>query len=184
MILNRGIGNDENGGEPAARQEHINGTLAPAPAPAPTPAAAPDRTTLLELNFTIADLARLRLHVSRRAEDAGLCDPRLSDFVLAVHEVASNAVVHGGGKGYLQLAHVGARLRCVVTDSGPGPDLRAPSHPGSDLGSEPGAGPASLPDCDEAENGRGLWLAEALTDHFDIAACPAGTMVTLVTLLP
>lgn len=164
MILNRGIGNDENGGDPAARQEHINGTLTPAP----------DRTTLLELNFTIADLARLRLHVSRRAEDAGLCDPRLGEFVLAVHEVASNAVVHGGGKGSLQLACTGSGLRCVVTDSGEGT--------GPPPGSVPG--PASLPDCDEAENGRGLWLAQALTDHFDIVDCPAGTTVTLVTLLP
>ena len=119
----------------------------------------------------MADLARLRLQVTRRAEDAGLCEPRLSDFVLAVHEVASNAVVHGGGKGRLHLAHTEEGLRCVIADSGPGLSRAKPCES------------ATLPEGDEAEDGRGLWLAQALTDHFDIAACEAGTTVTLVALL-
>ncbi|GAA3109942.1 ATP-binding protein [Streptomyces rectiviolaceus] len=164
MILNRGIGNDDNGGDPALHREHIDDALAPVPG----------RPTLLELPFTMSDLARLRLQVTRRAEDAGLCEPRLSDFVLAVHEVASNAVVHGGGKGRIHLAHTDAGLRCVIADSGPGLTRPKPCES------------AALPDADdadEAENGRGLWLAQALTDHFDVAVCEAGTMVTLVALL-
>ncbi|GAA1894545.1 hypothetical protein GCM10009837_15680 [Streptomyces durmitorensis] len=161
MILNRGIGNDDNGGDPAPHREHLHSTLAPAPG----------RNTLLELPFTMADLARLRLQVTRRAEDAGLCEPRLSDFVLAVHEVASNAVVHGGGKGRIHLAHTDEGLRCVITDSGLGPTRPKPCES------------ATLPEADEAENGRGLWLAQALTDHFDVTACAAGTRVTLVALL-
>lgn len=167
VILNRGIGNDDNG-EPAPhrerlepQREHVSGILA----------AAPRMSTLLELPFTIADLARLRLQVTRRAEDAGLCDPRLSDFVLAVHEVASNTVVHGGGKGRIHLAHTDEGLRCVIADSGPGLPPREP------------CGSAALPEGDDAENGRGLWLAEALTDHFDVTAHEAGTTVTLVALL-
>nr|WP_237330821.1 ATP-binding protein [Streptomyces sp. BA2] len=119
----------------------------------------------------MADLARLRLQVTRRAEDAGLCDPRLSDFVLAVHEVASNAVVHGGGKGRIHLTHTTEGLRCVIADNGTG---RPPAHPCTS---------AALPETDEAENGRGLWLAQALTDHFDVRACESGTTVTLVALL-
>lgn len=162
VILNRGIGNDDNGGDPAPHREHIDHTLAPTPG----------RATLLELPFTMADLARLRLRVTRRSEDAGLCEPRLSDFVLAVHEVASNAVVHGGGKGRLHLARTAVGLRCVIADSGPGlPRVRPCAS-------------ATLPDGEEAENGRGLWLAQALTDHFDLAACEAGTTVTMVALLP
>lgn len=160
VILNRGIGNDDNG-DPPPHREHIDGTLA----------AAPCRSTLLELPFTIADLARLRLQVTRRAEDVGLCDPRLSDFVLAVHEVASNAVVHGGGKGHIHLAHTDEGLRCVIADSGPGLPRQEP------------CGSAALPEGDEAENGRGLWLAQALADHFDIAVHEAGTTVTLVAIL-
>lgn len=161
VILNRGIGNDDNGGDPALHREHTDITLSPTPGRAP----------LLELPFTLADLARLRLQVTRRAEDAGLCDPRLSDFVLAVHEVASNAVVHGGGKGRIQLAYTAEGLRCVIADSGPGLPRAKP------------CGAATLPDGDEAESGRGLWLAQALTDHFDVSVCPAGTKVTLVALL-
>lgn len=161
VILNRGIGNDDNGGDPAPHRDHIDATLA----------STPGRTTLLELPFTMADLARVRLQVTRRAEDAGLCDPRLSDFVLAVHEVASNAVVHGGGKGRIHLAHTAEGLRCVIGDSGPGLSRAEP------------CAAATLPDGDEAENGRGLWLAQALADHFDIAVCAAGTTVTLVALL-
>jgi anti-sigma regulatory factor (Ser/Thr protein kinase) len=164
VILNRGIGNDDNGGDPALQRERINGTLAPTP----------DRSTLLDLPFTMADLARLRFLVTRRAEDAGLCEPRLSDFVLAMHEVASNAVVHGGGKGRILLAHTDEGLRCAITDSGPGIPRPRPceavSLPGDDEG-------------DEAESGRGLWLAQALADHFYVTACETGTKVTLVALL-
>lgn len=164
VILNRGIGNDDNGGDPAPHRGHLDDSLASAPLPA---RGAP----LLELPFTMADLARVRLQVTRRAEDAGLCDPRLSDFVLAVHEVASNAVVHGGGKGRIELACTAEGLRCVIADSGPG------------LPREEPCGSPSLPEGDDAESGRGLWLAQALADHFDIAVREAGTTVTLVALL-
>ncbi|MGW7081957.1 ATP-binding protein [Streptomyces sp. NPDC054871] len=161
MILNRGIGNDDNGGDPAPHRAPIDAALVPTPGGA----------ALLELPFTMADLARLRLQVTRRAEDAGLCDPRLSDFVLAVHEVASNAVVHGGGKGRIHLTYTAEGLRCVIADNGTGLPLANPCTS------------TTLPETDEAENGRGLWLAQALTDHFDVRACGSGTTVTLVALL-
>ncbi|MGW6055982.1 ATP-binding protein [Streptomyces sp. NPDC055189] len=161
VILNRGIGNDDNGGDPALHREHINDTLA----------LTPGRATLIEHPFTMADLARLRFLVTRRAEDAGLCEPRLSDFVLAVHEVASNAVVHGGGKGRIHLALTDEGLRCSITDSGPGLILPKPCEP------------ATLPEADEAENGRGLWLAQALTDRCEVTVSESGTTVTLVAFL-
>ncbi|MEU6767055.1 ATP-binding protein [Streptomyces sp. NPDC046853] len=161
VILNRGIGNDDNGGDPALHREHVNDTLA-------LPSA---RATLLELPFGMTDLARLRLLVTRRAEDAGLCEPRLSDFVLAVHEVASNAVVHGGGKGRIHLARTDEGLRCSVADSGPGLNCPEPCES------------ATLPEADEAENGRGLWLAHALTDDCEVTVGQSGTTVTLVAFL-
>ncbi|MFC8128104.1 ATP-binding protein [Streptomyces sp. NPDC057302] len=174
MILNRGIGNDDNGGDPAPHRERLDGALGPAPG----------RSTLLELPFTMADLARVRHHVTRRAEDAGLCDPRLSDFVLAVHEVASNAVVHGGGKGRIHLAHTDEGLRCAITDSGPGliQQRRCESATLPEA-TVPEATLPEGPEGDEAEDGRGLWLAQALTDHFHVTVHEAGTTVTLVTLL-
>ena len=161
VVLNRGIGNDDNGGDPALhREKPVNDTLD-----------LPAGRTLFDLPFTMADLARLRFLVTRRSEDAGLSEPRLSDFVLAVHEVASNAVVHGGGKGRIQLTYTGDGLRCVVTDSGPGLTRPKPCES------------ATLPEGDDAEDGRGLWLAQALTDHFEVAVRETGTAVTLVTLL-
>ncbi|WP_327352342.1 ATP-binding protein [Streptomyces sp. NBC_01304] len=126
-------------------------------------------TALLELPFVAADLALLRHLVSRRSEDAGLSDPRLSDFVLAVHEVASNAIVHGGGKGRILLDRADGGLRCSIADQGPG--FTAPTPPGS------------LPAADEAEHGRGLWLARALADRFEVVVDAAGTTVTLVAHL-
>ncbi|TGB11547.1 ATP-binding protein [Streptomyces sp. MZ04] len=134
----------------------------------------------MELPFTIGDLARLRHQVTRRAENAGLCDPRLGDFVLAVHEVASNAIVHGGGKGHIHLDHTDDGLRCVITDNGPGI-----ARPLTDLGITIDTGiDIDTGVDDEAESGRGLWLAEALADRLDIRVGDAGTTVTLVALLP
>ena len=160
-VLQRGSDDDSHG--PSGPPPH------PAPAngtPVPT---VRGRSALLELPFVASDLALLRQLVSRRAEDAGLSDARLGDFVLAVHEVASNAIVHGGGKGRIVLDHGEGGLRCAIADDGPG--LTGPTPPGS------------LPAADEAEHGRGLWLARALADRLDVVVCAAGTTVTLVALL-
>ncbi|MCX4670601.1 ATP-binding protein [Streptomyces sp. NBC_01381] len=166
MILNRGIDSDDYGGDRGPRTNPRD--------------PAQDRPPPLELPFTIGDLARLRHQVTRRAENAGLCDPRLGDFVLAVHEVASNAIVHGGGKGHIHLDHTDDGLRCVITDNGPGlaRPLNGHSHGhGIDIDIDSSVD-------DEAENGRGLWLAEALADRLDITVGDTGTTVTLVALLP
>ncbi|MDG4858701.1 ATP-binding protein [Streptomyces sp. T-3] len=157
-ILRRDSEDDSHGA--SGHLPHLNGS------PASTPRTVPP---LLELPFVAADLALLRHLVSRRSEDAGLSDPRLSDFVLAVHEVASNAIVHGGGKGRILLDHGDGGLRCSIADHGPG--LTAPAPPGA------------LPAADEAEHGRGLWLARALADRLDVVVDAAGTTVTLVALL-
>jgi anti-sigma regulatory factor (Ser/Thr protein kinase) len=39
--------------------------------------------------------------------------------VLAVHELAANAVRHGGGAGRVQLRTADGALHCVVSDAGP-----------------------------------------------------------------
>jgi len=66
--------------------------------------------------------------------------------VLAVNEVASNAVEHGYGVGLLQIWQQPGRLICEVHDSGslrePLPGLRPP-HPNS-------------------PRGRGMWIARQL----------------------
>ena len=51
---------------------------------------------LLDVVFGWADFARLRRQVAAQCADAGLTGTRLDDFVLAVHEIAANAIVHAG----------------------------------------------------------------------------------------
>ena len=50
-----------------------------------------------------ADFARLRRQVAAQCAAAGLTGTRLDDFVLAVHEIAANAIVHAGAGGRLIL---------------------------------------------------------------------------------
>ncbi|MCC3653944.1 ATP-binding protein [Streptomyces sp. S07_1.15] len=121
---------------------------------------------LLELAFGVEDIPGLRLRVGECAAEAGLAEPRRGDFVLAVHEVACNAVEHGGGTGQLVLEHADGALHCRVADDGPGftADLVPAEAPGELTG----------------ESGRGLWLSRQLTDRMDIARGTVGAVVTLV----
>ncbi|WP_030542439.1 ATP-binding protein [Streptomyces albus] len=124
------------------------------------------RAPLLELSFGGEDVPGIRHRVGACAEEAGLPEPRRSDFVLAVHEVACNAVEHGGGKGRLVLELAGGMLHCRVSDEGPGftADIVPAEAPGEPAG----------------ESGRGLWLSRLLTDRLDIAPGVVGVVVTLV----
>ncbi|MBB6343934.1 ATP-binding protein [Nonomuraea muscovyensis] len=117
----------------------------------------------------VADFARGRITVLRRAVTTyaagmGLTGRRLEDFVLAVNEITTNAVLHGGGRGRLRLWARDGRLWCEVTDEGPGlppgwmGSARTPSR------YDPG--------------GRGLWLTRMLCDHVTIVSTPGGTSVT------
>jgi anti-sigma regulatory factor (Ser/Thr protein kinase) len=107
-------------------------------------------------------LAGTRRTLTAFAAQAGLAGRQLSSFVLAVNELVTNAVVHGGGTGRLRVWVSGRRLHCEVRDSGPGipPDRRE--------------GP--LPDRDQ-ENGRGIWLVRRLCDDLTISTGRRGTTV-------
>ncbi|MET8677622.1 ATP-binding protein [Streptomyces sp. NPDC004647] len=129
----------------------------------------PQEARLLELLFAREDVPTLRLRIIDSVTRAGLDEPRRSDFVLAVHEVACNAVEHGGGEGRLLLYRNGGRLHCRVTDNGPGfSEEVIPREP---------------PGLFAGEGGRGLWLTRQLTDRLEIAAGAVGAVVTLVVAL-
>jgi serine/threonine-protein kinase RsbW len=92
--------------------------------------------------FNLGTLRELRRAVRARAASAGMPGSRAADVALAVHELAANAIRHGGGSGGLQLQATGARLVCQVSDSGsasPGSPLpRVPSRGTGSPGTFPG----------------------------------------------
>ncbi|KOG89138.1 ATP-binding protein [Streptomyces varsoviensis] len=115
---------------------------------------------LLECVFTGEDLPGLRVAVGECAASAGLKEPRWGEFVLAVNEIASNAIEHGGGRGCLTLRRRSGELECRIADDGPG-------FPESVI-------PELLPGLDGAHTGRGLWLARLVTDRLVIDGGAAG----------
>jgi anti-sigma regulatory factor (Ser/Thr protein kinase) len=119
---------------------------------------------LLSESFDRSRVSALRHAVASRAEAAGLRGDRLEDFVVAVNELLTNAVRHGGGEGRVRLWHEDAAVVCEVTDRGTGLTGPAPGRPAVDeLG------------------GRGLWLAGELTDSIDLRTGAEGTTVRVST---
>ena len=144
-------------------------------ASSPVHAAGNGAAPSLDQTFCEDSLYSLRNAVAAHATALGLSAPRVADLVLLAHELASNAVRHGGAT-----PAAPARLRlwataqppaviCEVSDDGPGlaePD-RAGIHPVAVT----------------AGDGRGLWIVRQVADALEIAAGPAGTRVTATFLL-
>ena len=126
------------------------------------PPPAGSTTILLELGFDGDSLSGLRSAVA--AQVAAIPAGGLVDtMMLVAHELASNAVRHGGGSGRLRLWVAGGVLHCMVSDAGPG--LEEPASVGRVLP------PPSLP------GGRGLWIARKMSE-LRIVSSPRGTTVT------
>jgi anti-sigma regulatory factor (Ser/Thr protein kinase) len=122
----------------------------------------------LEESFDAGTLPGLRQLVLAEVFAAGLTGDRASDVVLAVHELAANAVRHGGGSGRLRMLSAGGALRCQVSDDGPG------GRPASAAAGRPWP----------VQHGHGLWLVTSLADQVSIVPGAAGSAVTIVFTLP
>jgi anti-sigma regulatory factor (Ser/Thr protein kinase) len=139
---------------------HYSSTYVPAgtgPGPfddeLPSPPVEPD-----ELGFHRHGLSEARMFVSARAERAGLPADRISDLVLAVSELASNSVLHGGGGGTVRVWREPSAFVCEVRDAG--------------RLSEPLVG-RERPDTSYGA-GRGLWLVNQLCDLVQLRSLPGG----------
>lgn len=109
-----------------------------------------------------ADLAGLRAAVTVEARQAGVPAERIPDLLFALHELAINALTHGGGDARLACWIEDRHFVCELADEGRGIEDRYPGYripAPSDLG------------------GRGIWLVRRLCDYVEIHSTPAGTRV-------
>lgn len=131
---------------------------APFGAPLPEPAA-PPRT----IDFDGGTLLALRREVTRFAMSAGMRVAQATELVTSVNEVATNSLLHGGGRGVLRLWRQQGTVVAEVRDGG------RYGHPLGDR-EKPGAG---------TRDGRGLWLANQLCDLVQIRTLGEGNVVRL-----
>src|SRR5580704_15973688 len=148
---------DGNGRPPPDSAPH------PETAPPPETAAPPQSAPILDQAFDAGSLYALRAAVAAHASQAGLAPGRADDLVIAVHELAANAVRHGAGHGRLRVWRSDQALLCEITDDGL-PDARKP--------------PAA-PKTWRTEPGHGLSLVRQVADHTSLRSGRDGTLVTI-----
>jgi anti-sigma regulatory factor (Ser/Thr protein kinase) len=149
----------KNGTESTSRDYRgLEAVAAPFDEPLPEPAAKP-----AELPFRADTLQGLRAFVAERAREAGVARRRISDVVLAVHEVAANTVRHANGEGVVRSWEEGSALIYEVRDGG--------------RIEEPLAGRARpVPG---QVGGYGLWVVNQLCELVQLRSFPGGNVVRM-----
>jgi anti-sigma regulatory factor (Ser/Thr protein kinase) len=145
-------------GTTRASEAYLHAYEAPGPFDGVLPA--PDGP-LQELTFTAERMGMLRWFVAQRASEVSLAPSRTEDLVLALSELATNSLRHGGGTGMLRMWREDEALLCEVHDSG---------HI-----TEPLVG-RSQPHAAQS-TGRGLWVVNHLCDLVQIRSTRAGSVV-------
>jgi serine/threonine-protein kinase RsbW len=119
--------------------------------------AAGGKSVILDQAFDRDTLYQLRAAVSAQGARAGLAPGRVGDLVLAVHELAANAVRHGAGHGRVLIWRNHQTLTCQVTDDGAA--VVTPQW-----GTVPG---------------HGLWLVRQIADEATWCSAADGTTATV-----
>ncbi|GAA2841264.1 anti-sigma factor RsbA family regulatory protein [Kribbella solani] len=125
----------------------------------------PDRAERWE--FGPGELSQVRQWLSGQASSHGVSRDRLEDLSLALHEVCTNSIRFGGGRGTLAVWIASGALICDVTDRGRIDNLLV----GRVLPPLDGLG------------GRGVWLANQLCDLAQLRSGDDFTQVRLHTRL-
>jgi anti-sigma regulatory factor (Ser/Thr protein kinase) len=135
------------------------------PAPPEQPELPPPPEDAVEFHFGLGSYARGRRLAAEFAAGLGLTEEQEFDLGLAVTELTTNAVRHGGGSGTLRLWKSAGALFCEVSDNGPGlgDPLRGYLQP-----------PAGT-----ATSGWGLWLVRRVADLAQVRTGPGGTVVRM-----
>jgi anti-sigma regulatory factor (Ser/Thr protein kinase) len=117
----------------------------------------------LETGFALEELAAVRRAIGSFAIDAGLSGSRTEELVLAVNEIATNAVIHGRSPATVGAWEADEEIVVEVTDAGEG--IR-----------DALAGQLSPPIT--SRRGRGLWMARQLCDAVEVRS-NGGCTVTM-----
>jgi anti-sigma regulatory factor (Ser/Thr protein kinase) len=134
----------------------IDDCASPSDQPLPDP---PPHAAMFHVD--LGTLARLRELVASVASEHGFGGREVDDFVLTVHELATNSIRHGGGRGIVRLWGDDGEIVADVRDRGRILDpLAGRVEPRLDVAS-----------------GRGLWLANQLSDLVQIRVQPDGGAV-------
>jgi len=124
---------------------------------------APAPATADELAFTAGDLGAVRRAVQARCVTEELSAAQAADLVLCADEIATNSLLHGGGRGVLRLWREPGAVVVEISDAGniADPLVGRQTPPPDRLG------------------GRGLWLANQLCDLVQVRSGASGTVVRL-----
>jgi anti-sigma regulatory factor (Ser/Thr protein kinase) len=144
----------------------------------PAPVPADGRPPVLDLGFDSGTLHTVRAQMRACVSNAGFPEGQAEDVVLAVHELAANAVSHGGGAGRLRVWNLAGALYCQVDDGDvPTSSRQGAGHDGIAVikpnGSSGQASVNSLP----CEHGHGLWVVQQVADQMQSLSGPGGTSV-------
>ena len=114
------------------------------------------------------------------AAQAGMSADHATDVVIALHELAANAVRHGAGSGRLRVWDRVGALYCRVDDVGPAAAEGSPGTDCGDIGTEDaGSVGLNLADRWPYEPGHGLWLARQVADQMSLRSDSSGTRVVV-----
>jgi anti-sigma regulatory factor (Ser/Thr protein kinase) len=131
-------------------------------APLPSPPASVPILTYRDNPGAARDFAR------QRARAAGLTEPRLTDLVIAVGELAANTLRHTRSDGTIQLWADGGEVICEIRDHGHIRDALAGRR---------------CPRAD-ATGGHGLWVVNQVCDLVEMRSGSSGTVFRLHMALP
>ena len=135
-------------------------------------ARASPQAPLLDQEFDSGTLYALRAAVQAHVGQVGLPEDRAGEVVLAVHELAANAITHGAGHGRLRMWDLSGSLSCEVLDGGP-----ADAGGGSPR-------PSEVADPWPTAAGHGLWLVRQVADQLDVRSGPRGTRAIVTFAQP
>jgi serine/threonine-protein kinase RsbW len=134
-----------------------NGSRRSREASRPTPPPEP-----VNLTFRAGDLPLVRRRTASWASRAGMPADTADDFVIAVNEIATNAVRHGSPEATLQLWADGRACLAEIGDRGRWPD-----------------GSGSVPRRPAEHGGMGLEVARMVCDDLRVQTGRSGTQVRL-----